>query len=306
MNKKFIISLALILITSCCVYSAETVDTSALDKDTIYYPNANIKSAVAKYKKGNYSGCLQELFSLTKKHPENAEAYYYMAIIYTHLDMKTEAIEAYEKVISLKPNTSLAQYATKGKDCLTGGPTCVAEKVTPDNADSSANKVLSEEEKLDRFINAPYGNGLSPELDKELKQKQLNNFQKTINQKKNLETDDIERLKNFDEKSDADNETVKIAQVSDEDVLQAVKTLKEAGLNVTVQSQNPYAYQSPEMMEMSMLLGNTNNNNNGMNILPMLMTKAENGENIDPRLMQAVMMNSMLPDFTFNNDNNRY
>lgn len=306
MNKKFIISLALILITSCCVYSAETVDTSALDKDTIYYPNANIKSAVAKYKKGNYSGCLQELFSLTKKHPENAEAYYYMAIVYTHLDMKTEAIEAYEKVISLKPNTSLAQYATKGKDCLTGGPTCVVEKVTPDNADSSANKVLSEEEKLDRFINAPYGNGLSPELDKELKQKQLNNFQKTINQKKNLETDDIERLKNFDEKSDADNETVKIAQVSDEDVLQAVKTLKEAGLNVTVQSQNPYAYQSPEMMEMSLLLGNSNNNNNGMNILPMLMTKAENGENIDPRLMQAVMMNSMLPDFTFNNDNNRY
>ena len=83
-------------------------------------------------------------------------------------------------------------------------------------------------------------------------------------------------------------------------------------MNLTVQSENPYAqmmqYQDPKMAEMSMLLGNNNNNNGNsmMNMLPMLMSQAQKGQNIDPRVMQAVMMNSMLPDFTFNNDNNRY
>ena len=145
-----------------------------LDKDTIYYPNANIKSAVAKYKFGNYAGCLQELFSLTKKDPSNALAYYYMAMAYTHVDMKNEAVEAYEKVISLHPNEYLVEYAIKGRDCLTDGPACkpIVEE-----------KPAEELDDLDKFIRAPYGNGLSPELNKEIKQKQLINIKETINQK---------------------------------------------------------------------------------------------------------------------------
>jgi len=63
------------------------------------------------------------------------------------------------------------------------------------------------------------------------------------------------------------------------------------------------------MAEMSMLLGNNNNNNsnNMMNMLPMLMQQAQKGENIDPRFMQAMMMNSMMTDWNFNtNNDNRY
>ena len=65
-------------------------------------------------------------------------------------------------------------------------------------------------------------------------------------------------------------------------------------------------YQDPRMTEMSMLLGGNNNNNNNMmnTVLPMLMTQAQKGENVDPRLMQAVMMNSMMSDFSFANSNN--
>lgn len=273
-----------------------------LDKDTVYYPNASIKSAVAKYKSGNYSGCLQELFSLTKKDPSNALAYYYMAMAYTHIDMKNEAVEAYEKVIALSPNEYLVEYATKGRDCLTDGPTCHPVEEKP----------AEEMDDLDRFINAPYGNGLSPELNQEIKQKQLINIKETINKKEELEHKDIQRIKDFDKNKstskDVDNE--KIAQVSDEDVLNAIKTLKDAGLSISVQSENPYAqmmqYQNPQMAEMSMLLGNNNNNGNSMmNMLPMLMSQAQKGENIDPRVMQAMMMNSMMADFSFNNDNNK-
>lgn len=313
MNKKIVLLTAFILIfTSLNVFAVapnqlqpinsneQKVSVSGLDKNADYYPNANIKSAIAKYKIGNYVGCLQELFSLTKRQPTNAVAYYYMAMAYTHVDMQNEAIEAYEKVIALKPNSYISDFAEKGRDCLTNGPKCKPTQIT------------GEMDELDKFIQSPYGNGLSPELNNEIKQKQLNNIKETINKKDDLENSDIQKIKEFDLQQD-NQSTIevneKIAMASDAEILQAVKTLKDAGLNITIQ-ENPYTqfnqYQDPRMTEMSMLLGgNNNNNNNMMNMLPMLMNKAQNGENIDPRFMQAMMMNSMMSDLDFNN-NNRY
>lgn len=324
MNKKIALLIIFSLVlTSTCAISApnnqsrsrqtnnkqqqSTTANTGLDKNTIYYPNANLKSAIAKYKVGNYSGCLQELFSLTKKDPSNAAAYYYLAMTYTHFDMQSDAIEAYEKVMALSPNSYLAEYAEKGRDCLNGGPKCHPEATAP----------TEEQSDLDKFINAPYGNGLSTELNNEVKQKELNNIRETINKKNDLEHQDIEKIRNFDNKGNNQSyaeETEKIAMASDEEILNAVKTLKDAGLNITVSQENPYTqmmqYQDPKMAEINMLLGNNNNNNNNsmMNMLPMLMSKSQNGENIDPRFMQAMMMNSMMSDldFTGNNNNNRY
>lgn len=267
-----------------------------LDTQTVYYPKANINSAISKYKRGNYSGCLQELFSLVKKDPSNAVAYYYMAMAYTHLDMKDEAVAAYDKVLSLNPNDYLASYATKGRDCLTDGPTCTKESVDGDE--------------LDSFINSPYGNGLSESLNQEIKQKQLTNIKETINKKEQLEQNDIQKIKDFDQKNSKSSieETDKIAQVSDEDILNAIKTLRDAGVNVNIQPENPYMqYQDPQMAELSMMLGSNSNNNNMMNMMPMLMAQSQQGKNIDPRLMQAMLMNSMISDVSFtNNNNDRY
>ena len=184
MKKAIIVSLMLFLGIAPFVLADDS--NSGLDKDTIYYPNASISSAKIKYNRGNYTGCLQELFSLIKKNPKNALAYYYIAMTYTHLDMKTEAIEAYEKVMELRPNTYMAQYAEKGRDCLTGGPKCQAEGNSEELDD------------LDKFINAPYGNGLSPELNNEIKNKQLNNIKDTINKKDELEHQDIRKIRDFD------------------------------------------------------------------------------------------------------------
>lgn len=282
---------------------------SGLDTETIYYPNANIQSAVKKYKNGNYTGCLQELFSLVKKQPNDSYAYYYMAMAYANIGMQAEAVSAYEKVLAINPNSYIADYAEKGRDCLTGGPKCKPKEVAEGE----------QEDDLDRFINAPYGNGLSPELNREIKQKELVNIKETINNKNDIEMQDYQKIKQFDRKNSPsevideesynDEEPVKIAQASDEDVLNAIKTLKDAGVTVTVNT-NPYAnaYQDPQMAELSMMLGGNNNNNNSMmNMLPMLMAQNQEGKNIDPRMIQAMMMNSMMTDFTFNNnDNNRY
>ena len=43
-----------------------------------------------------------------------------------------------------------------------------------------------------------------------------------------------------------------------------------------------------------------------MNMVPFLLNQYQNGEKINPEIIQAMMMNSMIPDFTFNNDNKNY
>lgn len=311
MNNKIIA-----LIIAGIIGTSVSAVSIRLDKDTIYYPNASVKSAVAKYKNGNYSGCLQELFSVTKKDPNNAMAYYYMALAYSHVDMKDDAVSAYDRVIKLNADKFLTEYATKGRDCLTGGPACKDEEAEAAAAAANADPQKEPKEELtelDKFIQAPYGNGLSPQINAEHRKKQLQNIQNAINKKKDLDANDVQKIKDFDTRKDdfssSADDGVKVAQVSDEEVLNAIKTLREAGLTVNVQKENFYnQYQDPEMAQMSMLLGNNNNNNgNMMNMLPMLMTQAQKGENIDPRLMQAMMMNSMMSDFSFNtNNNDRY
>lgn len=271
---------------------------------TSYYPNATLSSAITKYKRGNYSGSLQELISLTKKDPYNPMVFYYLGMAYTQAGNRQQAINAYETVMRMHASEKLTQYATKGRDCLVGGPACYTSEMDYDNIP---------QDDMDRFINAPYGNGLSKELKQQMKQQELRDIEKRIKVKDVLPDKDIEKIQKFDKnKSDNDVNNEKLAMadntdVSNEDILQAIETLKKAGVTVTI---NPYQQQFPmndEYAQMSMMLGanNYNNNNSMMNMLPMLMSQ-NNGQKIDPQVIQAMMMNSMLPDFTFNDNKKDY
>jgi hypothetical protein len=119
------------------------------------------------------------------------------------------------------------------------------------------------------------------------------------------------------------------AAVSDEptneQVLDAIDVLKRAGLNITVspdvdkeqnstgaltndepairpantsgakQAINPAEYINPEYQTINMMLGNGNNNNDPMmNMLPYMLQQNSEGKNIDPQVMQTLMMNSMM------------
>ncbi|MBQ8635443.1 tetratricopeptide repeat protein, partial [bacterium] len=217
-------------------------DTEAeWETDKMYYPNPNLNRALEKYKKGNYSGCLQEMISLTKIDSANPVVYYYMGMAYTQVGNKDQAVKAYEQVIKLQPEETLVKYATKGRDCLVGGPTCVAP------SEEQTDKAL------DEFINSPYGNGFSDELNAEIRKKELENIHEDINKKPELNQKDIERIQRFDEKGEAPAEE-KIASVSNEDVLAAIETLKKAGVTVSV---NPYQQipMNNEYAQLSMLLG---------------------------------------------------
>src|SRR5699024_1538344 len=109
---------------------------SSLDTKTRYYKNPSLSSAISKFKKANYSGCLQELFSYVQLKTNDAVAYYYMAMAFTNIGDSNAAVKAYERVIALSTDPTLSDYATKGKDCLTGGPTCQAETTEGDSTDS--------------------------------------------------------------------------------------------------------------------------------------------------------------------------
>ena len=107
-------------------------------------------------------------------------------------------------------------------------------------------------------------------------------------------------------------------QPTDQEVLQAIDVLKRAGLNISISpmiskvaesgdirakavvqppSQNPADYVNSDYQAINMMLGNGNNNNNNdpmMNMLPYMLQSNSDGKNIDPQVIQAVMMNSMM------------
>lgn len=279
------------------------------------YTTAPVKIAIKKYKSGNYTGCLQDCQYIVKINPSNAVAYYYMAMSYVQAGKKDEAINAYSKVLSLKPNASLAEYATTGKRCLETPDKCVLE------TDSSTSP------EIDKLIAAPFTDGLSDTVRKDFEQKRLDSFKNQINSGKDIDDYQLDRLNDASgQKSPAEAEIAK--KPTNDEIAAALKVLSDAGLNPYAQTQisgltaNPYTQQfnqqNPEMAQINMLM-NGNNQKNGdmmLNMLPLIYSQNKEGvndlinakehtyhceegvNNYSPQLMQAVIMNSMMPDFT--------
>ena len=171
----------------------------SIDSKTSYYSDPTVKSAIARYKSGNYSGALQELYAYVRKgEPNNRDpyAYYYMAMAYSKIGEYKAAENCYQKVINCYAHGKLLELAVKGRDCLTGGQYC-QEPINP----PPAPKTDEGSDPLDKFVNAPYsGHGFSPELEKEYTQRQLDNIQKTINRKDNLNQNDIDDMNKLKKK----------------------------------------------------------------------------------------------------------
>lgn len=317
-----------------------------------FYSNPSLDSIRAKYKKSNFAGCLQECISYVKLHPNDTLGFYYMAMCYTKVSDKENAIKAYEKVISLNANPMIVKYATNGRNCVLGedkekcyqnvnepdliypyanignnvdltpvdpnvlinrnlvnlqnklSPQAVNEnkdnKNGPNNGkDDDKNKInlpfATQDEQLDKFINAPYGNGLSPDLNKEYKQLQLRKIQESINTgDDNPEKDmnNVNDIKHFDKQSDSG--TIKLAYVAPSDEMKKL-------------SQDPEFTQSQrELDELRMLLGNDSNskssNDDLMNLVPYM---SGQDKNLSPEVIQAMMIKSMMPDFTFVNSDSK-
>lgn len=274
-----------------------------------------VRIAIKKYKAGNYTGCLQDCKNIIYHDPSNAVAYYYLAMAYAQAGDKDNAIKAYTRVLGLAPNARLSQYAQTGKRCLE----------TPDKChdDSGA----SPDPDLDKFMGKP-DVMVSDKVQQGFRDRALKNIQNEINTGKEMDNYDLNQIK---QRTDAGSDD-KIAQnkPTDAEIVKALKVLNAAGLNPYGQTQTqPQAQiqpqtqaqpdtavsnltpmvpaQNPEMAQLSALInqGNSNNNNNEMmNMLPyMMMQKNKDGSsNYSPQLMQAVIMNSMMPNLNFDMD----
>ncbi len=309
---------------------SDTVEESSifLDKYSVnpkYYPNATMKSAIAKYKSGNYTGSLQELYTILKKDSANATAYYYLAMVYTKIGELDAAKSCYQMVINLNPNDTIVNYATKGKACLTDSAACGLETGL---TDSSGEPI----DELDKFIQSPFGNGFSDELNNELREKQLKKIQNKMNRGIPLNEDDLKKLNEFNKSEGIKTDKLAMAEdmPSNDEIINAVQVLKRAGLNISTQmpetsakmpkgsatsvpakveplddesqtvqttaqtpTVQPYT-PDPQIQQMTMMLNNGNSNNSDpmMNMLPYMMQN--DGKNMDPQVIQALMMNSMM------------
>lgn len=141
---------------------------------------------------------------------------------------------------------------------------------------------------LDSFINAPYGNGLSPELNKQYKQLQLKKIQQSINKSEDESPDkkkeNLMDIKKFD-KQKSDSETIKLAYEPTAADMESIMKDPE------------YIRQKQEFDELNMLLGNdkAKDNSDIMDLLPYM---TEGDKKLSPEVIQSMMMKSMMGNIT--------
>lgn len=299
MKKQLLYSLAgLILFTQAFQYAE--AGTGAL--------SAPMKVAIKKYKAGNYTGCLQDCQRILISNPSNATAYYYLAISLVQAGKKDEAILAYSQVLKLNTNPKLSEYANTGKRCLE----------TPDQCHLEAEDVAGSNPEIDKLIATP-SSTMSESVKRDFEKRRIDAIKNKINAGKELDSYEFNKTRDFS-KQKGDIETFeKLAgnTPSNEEIANALKILNDAGINPYASQNVMQASQTPaqnmpmttEESQLQMLLGGgrqNNNNNDIMNMLPHMLSQNKNEPgNYSPQVMQAIIMNSMMPDFTFNlnNDN---
>ena len=326
------------------LYSEQIEATPAWEEGPSFYPNPSFDSIVEKYRRSDFAGCLQECISYVRQNPHDTLGFYYLAMCYTKVNDKDNAILAYERVIMLNDNPMIVKYATNGRNCIIGNEdekcyqnvnepelvypyaNVVNTNLTPvdpetlvnrnlaklkdrlspveteddkdsanNSKDNKDNKVKYElpfgkqDSELDKFIEAPYGNGLSPELNKEYKQLQLRKIKDTINQTEstnNKEYNNMNDIKKFDNQK-SDSETIKLAYEIPSNVMEEISKDPE------------YIRQKQEMEELNMLLGNDRNNNNRNDMMDLLPYMSEQGDKkLSPEVIQSMMMQSIMGNLT--------
>jgi len=248
MIKRFIITLAIFASATACSSIANNIN------------DQEIYNIIKLYKSQNYVGCIEEATKITESNPSNIFAYYYKGLAYSQLGKKSEAMSAFDQVISINTNSTLVEYSQKANACIQDPSNC--EKYEREVGELEAFI------KSDKFLSNP--------VQSQVNQKKLDRIRENIN-------DDVKNKK----KSDIP---------TNDEIANAVKTLAKAGLNPFAGMNAGYS--NPQMMQMSMLLNDNNGygyNYNNMNMLPVLLMNQNSEQQLPTDLIQTMMMNQMSP-----------
>lgn len=215
MIKKLQLILIIMMLTAGTVLASERI-------------TPEIATAINKYKSGNYTGCIKDLnnYVARNKYENNQVAYYYLGMAYTKAGEKENAEKYYKKTAAINSNNTLGLYAKQGIACINKESACYA----------SAKSIRENYTPLDKFIRAPYGNGLSSDLTKEIERSHLEKLRKDMNNTEELNKYEFKDFKDFSNKksnSTTEKKDLKLANAkpTDEEVLKAIKVLNDAGLN---------------------------------------------------------------------------
>lgn len=270
--------------------------------NNMYYDPALIENLITKYKEKNYIGCIQEAQSKMKQENPNPVAMYYMALSYTQIGDVKAALDIYDAILKLKPSETLTECATRGRDCLIGGPACPNKGIEGAEIDTQVQEYKNNSTKLN--YNSDETSLAISQIITEQEMKTLPDMLVTspMAEKKTLNV----KNKTISNENVAEIPATQQNQPNNDEIAQALKTLQNAGIAVTIQPAQMQGFQNynPQMTQMSMLLGNNNSANRGFDMLPYMMMQNQgqnnNANQYNSQMLQAMMMNYMMPSLDFN------
>ena len=188
MKKLFILGLVFSIIGLFC--NSTSVQAA---EDSVQ----TIKGAIEKYKNKNYLGCISDLKMETAKDPASTISWYYLGIAYMNIAMKTEAHEAFDKVVQLNTVPKLTSYSIQAKICMENPARCTYQDFNKDQIaqlrlDPTGfletyfanlnNKTESQTDiEIKKLIKGGYGGKLHPEAREVIMQERTKIEQNTIN-----------------------------------------------------------------------------------------------------------------------------
>ena len=242
--KKKLLSVLLVIMLSA-VYSVSMAKVTA---------NSDLTEAIKLYKAKNYSGCYSKTDAAIAKDPSNPLGYYYKAMSAAQIGKKDEAIENYDKTLSLSSEKSnLVKYAKKGKRCLE----------TPDKCHES-----QYDDEADKFIRGRVPSGFSEEARSMFERLKIEQMMRDMNRNDDINPQRFREYKDFSSMNNAPS-----AAPSDEEIVAAVRTLQNAGmLNF---GNNAYS-------DLSLLTGSNSS-----------MSSFSDLANMNPQLIQTMLTSGM-------------
>lgn len=253
----------------------------------------DMASAIESYKSGNYDECITTMKAIVKDDPTSVVGYYYLGLAYARTGKKLLAIQNYNKVIALNSDETLTLLAKQGKEKF-GGKEVTAIETQIEDIEDEYNPIFN-----DSAIGTENNNS-----------QQQSNFENKAEPK----TTQVIKASDYAKKNPSSPQNDNSMPTNDE-IVNAIRVLQRAGLlqngmgaitGGTANNMPPMDTRTQQMQSMLMMMnGNNNGYGNNMNMMQM-MPYINNGGKVDPQVMQMMLMNQMMPNFSGGNGNNGY
>ncbi|MCM1265360.1 MAG: tetratricopeptide repeat protein [Candidatus Gastranaerophilales bacterium] len=246
----------------------------------------SVADGIQSYKNGKFEECITTMKQVVKDDPTSAIGYYYLGLAYSKTGRKILAIQNYNKVISLGSDNTLIELAKNGKNQV-GGKNITAIETQLEDIEEEI-KSTSDLPKIEKLSPAE----LKAKYEEKItKPASSNNASSTV-----IKASDYQKAN---------------AQPTNDEIVNAIRILQKAGLLQNgvsgLAGGNPAGFnpemdsKTQQMNAMLMMMGQNNNNNNSMmNMMPFM--NSGNGK-INPQMIQMMMMNQMMPNFTTGGSN---